>query len=94
MEQKKTEKANLEKKRTTFFEIGLVVVLGLTLIAFEWSSKSDMTNTLGEITEIVEDEDIIPITRQQPEQPPPPPPPPQVIETISIVDDDVELDDE
>lgn len=40
------------------------------------------------------EEEIIPITRPEEIQPPPPPPPPQVLETLSIVDDDVEIDDE
>jgi periplasmic protein TonB len=40
------------------------------------------------------EEEIIPITRPEEIQPPPPPPPPQVTETLEIVEDDVEIDDE
>ena len=47
MEHKKSNKANLENKRGIFLQIGLVVVLGITLAAFEWSSKPNMENTLG-----------------------------------------------
>lgn len=94
MEAKKTDRANLEKNKGLFLQIGLVVVLGLVLIAFEWKSRPDITNTLGEIADLEVEEEIIPITRQQPEQPPPPPPPPQVVEILNIVEDDVEIEDE
>lgn len=94
MEAKKTDKANLEKKKGLFLEIGLVIVLSLILIAFEWSSKPDLTNTLGQEEAMEVEEEIIPITRQQEVKPPPPPPPPQVIEVLNIVEDDVEIEDE
>lgn len=38
METKKSENANLESKRSIFFQIGLIIALGLTLVAFEWKS--------------------------------------------------------
>ena len=71
MEQKKTEQADLEKKRGLFLQIGLVVVMGLVLLAFEWKSKPKLDNTFGERLAEEVDEEIIPITRQ-PETPPPP----------------------
>ena len=76
MEPKKTKKANLEDKRGVFLQIGLVVVLGIMLAAFEWSSKPNLENTLGELADMDLEEEIIPITRQQEVKPPPPPPPP------------------
>ncbi len=93
MEVKKSNKANLENKTVLFFEIGLVTALAILLLFLEWTSKPKGDNLLlgmqsGEI-----DEEIIPITRQQPEQPPPPPPPPQVIEVINIVEDDVDIEE-
>ena len=94
MELKKSNNANLEGKRTIFLQIGLVVVLGVTLAAFEWSSKPNMENTLGELADMDLEEEIIPITRQQEVKPPPPPPPPKVTEVLTIVEDDVEIEDE
>lgn len=94
MERKKTQKADLENKRGLFLEIGLVVVLGAVLIAFEWSTKPAEIGGLMAVDDVVLDEEIIPITREQEVKPPPPPPPPQVVEEITIVDDDVEIDDE
>lgn len=94
MELKKSKKANLENNRTIFLQIGLVVVLGIILAAFEWSSKPNMENTLGELADMDLEEEIIPITRQQEVKPPPPPPPPKVTEVLNIVEDDVEIEDE
>ena len=94
MEIKKTDRANLEKNKGLFLQIGLVTVLSLILIAFEWTSKPDMSNTLGQEAEAEIEEEIIPITRQQEVKPPPPPPPPQVIEQLNIVENDVEIEDE
>lgn len=94
MEPKKSKKADLENKKGIFLEIGLVVVLALTLFAFEWSTKPNLENSLGELADMDLEEEIIPITRQQEVKPPPPPPPPKVTEVLNIVEDDVEIEDE
>jgi periplasmic protein TonB len=94
MELKKSDRANLEKKKGLFLQIGLVTVLALLLIAFEWTTREVATGTLGELADVVLEEEIIPITRPEEIQPPPPPPPPQIIESLNIVEDDVEIDDE
>ncbi len=94
MELKKSDKANLEKKKGLFLQIGLVTVLALLLIAFEWTTREVTTSTLGELTDVVMEEEIIPITRPEEIQPPPPPPPPQVTEVLNIVEDDVDIDDD
>ncbi len=93
MEAKKTKKADLESKRMLFLEIGLVVVLGIVLAAFEWSSRPKENRLFNQSLEDVGEEEIIPITRQQDQPPPPPPAPPQVFE-LNIVDDDVEIEDQ
>jgi protein TonB len=94
MELKKSKKADLESKKGIFLQIGLVVVLGITLAAFEWSSRPNMESTLGELADMDLEEEIIPITRQQDVKPPPPPPPPKVADVLNIVEDDVEIEDE
>lgn len=93
MEAKKTRKADLENKRMLFLEIGLVVVLGIVLAAFEWSSRPRENKMFNLASEDVGEEEIIPITRQQEQPPPPPPAPPQVFE-LNIVNDDVEIEDQ
>ena len=94
MELKKSDKANLEKKKGLFLQIGLVTVLALLLIAFEWTTREVATGSLGELSDVVLEEEIIPITRPEEIQPPPPPPPPQVTEVLNIVEDDVDIDDD
>jgi len=93
MELKKSDKANLEKRKGIFFEFGLVISISLLLIAFEWTSGGLSANEfdLGNQEQI--EEEMIPITRQQPE-PPKPVEPPKVTEELLIVDDNVTLDDE
>lgn len=93
MEPKKNPKADLEDKRGVFFMIGLVVVLALTLAAFEYKKYEDGPGSLGVLQVEDMEEEIIPITQQnQPPPPPPPPPPPQ--EILEIVEDDEEIENE
>ena len=77
MELKKSPKADLESKRNVYFMIGLVVSLGLMLLAFEWTTKPSKADSLGSINALDVEEEIIPITREQEIKPPPPPPPPK-----------------
>jgi protein TonB len=94
MELKKSTKADLEVKKNMFFLIGLVAALGITLVAFEWSTKPQKADSLGSIQTQEVEEEIIPITREQEVKPPPPPPPPKVVEVLTIVDNDVKIEDE
>lgn len=94
MEQKKTEKANLENKRGFFFEIGFIATLAVLLLAFEWSTKVEKAEDLGTVDINVDDEEMPPMTEQpQVELPPPPPPQQTVSDVIEIVDDKVVVDD-
>jgi len=94
MEVKKSPKADLENKKTVFMQIGLVVVLALVFIAFEWSNSDVDAEKFNMTQEVQAEEEIVPITRQEEVKPPPPPPPPKVTDVLNIVDDDVELDEE
>lgn len=92
MEPKKYKKADLEGKKTYFFEVGLIIALLIVFGAFEMKSYDKQTIDL--VQRVVDDtpEEIIPITEHKP--PPPPPPPPKVVTQIKIVEDDVEVEDE
>ena len=94
MELKKSTKADLENKRNTLLLVGLVLALGVTLLAFEWTTKPSKVESLGQVQAQEVEEEIIPITREQQVKPPPPPPPPKVVEVLNIVDDDVKIEDE
>lgn len=91
MEIKKSDKADLEKKKGIFLQIGYVVVLGIVLLAFEWGTRPKDSGSLGQIGDMDVEEEIIPITRHQE---PPPPSPAQQTEVINIVEDDMEIEDE
>lgn len=94
MELKKSPKADLENKSGIFIQIGLVVALGVTLVAFNWTSKVEKAASLGTMEQQQVEDEIIPITRQEQQQPPPPPPPPKSVEVLNIVDDNTQIDDE
>lgn len=94
MELKKNPKADLEKKKILFIEIGLVVSLFVVLMAFEWKSTGGVNTDFATLQDIVVEEEMIPITEQEEIKPPPPPQPVQVIDVINIVDDDVEIEDD
>ena len=94
MEIKKSEKANLENKKLLFLELGLIIALGITWFAFEWTSKETVVSVLEDTTEVLIEEEIIPITQETP-----PPPPAQVkipvlSDQIDIVDDEIEVNDD
>ncbi len=92
METKKTERADLENKKTLFFQIGLILSLLVVFGAFEYKSYDKITIDIAQ--RMVDDtpEEIIPITEQKVK--PPPPPPPKQVTKITIVEDDVEVEDE
>ena len=94
MEIKKSEKANLENKKLLFVEIGLVISLGITLFAFEWTSKETKVSTLEDTTEVLIEEEIIPITQETPPPPPAAPKIPVLSDQIDIVDDEIEIEDD
>lgn len=72
METKKSPKANLEKKRFLFLELGLVLALGICFAAFEWSSEEVNTSVLGDLSQSTDIEDDM-VNVKLPEPPPPPP---------------------
>ena len=94
MEIKKTPKADLENKKSTWLLVGYVIVLAFMFIAFEWTKRDIKIDTSQAITDLGFEEEIIPIT-EQPEQAAPPPPPaaPPIAETLTIVEDDADVEE-
>lgn len=93
MELKKNPKADLEKKRDLFFQIGLVIALALILFAFEYKMMpSDESTFVVQNTGKVEEE-IVPITKQE-EIKPQTPPPPAVTDVLEIVENNQEITNE
>lgn len=90
MEAKKTPSADLSRFSGMFLNLGLVVAVGVTLVAFEWKSYDEgALKDLGQVTDNFEEILDIPIT----EQPPPPPPPPVEQPIIQEIPDEVEIED-
>ena len=94
MEIKKSERANLENKKLLFIELGLVISLLITFVAFEWSSAEQQVAILEDTTQVVEEEEIIPITQETPPPPPAAPKIPILSDQIDIVDDEIVVEDE
>lgn len=85
MEPKKTEKADLTKKTSLFFSIGLVLTMSIIVMAFEYKTYDDtdvkdLGKQLNNMEEILE----VPPT----EQPPPPPPKIQQPQIIEVPDEE------
>lgn len=93
MEIKKSPKANLENKKLLFKEIGLIIALGIVLLAFEWSTSEKSEAGLKAETQVVIEEEQVPITQDTPPEIPETMKEPVVSDVIDIVDDDVKVDD-
>ena len=94
MEVKKSPKADLENKKSTWLLIGYVIVLAFMFVSFEWTKRDVKIDLSQAVADLVFEEEIeIPIT-EQPEMATPPPPPeaPAIVETLTIVDDDMDIE--
>lgn len=93
MERKKNKSVDLETRKSTHFLLGLVVVLALTLITFDWSTTERKENIFATLTEEVIEEEQMPITEElEPE--PIAPPEVNVTDIFEIVDNDVKIEHE
>ena len=93
MEIKKTPKADLENKKSTWLLVGYVIVLAFMFVAFEWTKRDIKIDTSQAITDLGFEEEIIPITEQPEQVAPPPPEAPSIAETLTIVDDDADVEE-
>ena len=93
MEKKKADKVNLEKSKSTFLLIGLVVTLSIILIGFEWTSLPKIDNNTEMVKQIAFEDEMIATRRQEPPKEQPKPETPKVAEVLDIVEDDVEIED-
>ena len=93
MKSKKSPKANLERKRGLFLEIGLVLALGICLAAFEWSSPNYKLEDLGNLATAVElEEEIINTFIKEPPPPVETKEPENIDPDFTIVENDVETE--
>ena len=62
-------------------------------VAFEWTKRDIKIDTSQAITDLVFEEEIIPITEQPEQVTPPPPEAPSIAETLTIVEDDADVEE-
>ncbi len=94
MELKKSNKADLEKKKSLFLEVGLVVTLSIILVAFEWTKGEGKGDDSNVVQEIQFEDEMMQITRREEPKPEPKPEQPKIAEVLDIVDDDVQIEDD
>ena len=92
MEEKKSPKANLENKKLMFTQIGLIISLAVAWVVFEIKSydKRELAD-IGRTVEVL-DEEMVEITKQDQPKPQPVEVPKQTTQ-LTIVEDDVEVED-
>ena len=93
MEEKKSPRANLENKKLMFIQIGLIISLLITWLAFEHKSydKREIDPSLLN-REVAVDEEMVEITKQEVLKPQPVEVPQQSTQ-IEIVENEVETED-
>ena len=85
MEAKKTDKADLQKKSTFFFSIGLLVTMAAVVTVFEHKSyEESLVDLVAKNTNTFEETLEVPPT----EQPPPPPPQVQQPQIVEVPDEE------
>ena len=94
MEIKKSEKADLERGKSTGLLIGFVMVLGLLFVALEYTQRDKEIDISGlAVAEVSLEEEMVPITLPEKKTVPPPPQSVSVAEIIEIVEDDAEIEE-
>ena len=93
MEVKKSPKADLEGKKSTWLLIGYVFILALMFVAFEWTDRDKQVSTDTGIAAVVFEEEMVPITEQEEKVAPPPPEVAPINETLEIVADDADVEE-
>lgn len=93
MEVKKSPKADLEGKKSTWLLIGYVVVLAFLFVAFEWTQRDIKIDTSQAVADVIFETEIIPITETPEQVAPPPPDAPTMADVLEIVDDKTEVEE-
>lgn len=87
----KTKFSKLEKHKSLFLQIGLIISLSIVLLAFEWRTSKDYSTDLDSLLlRPVIDDELPEITYRKEDVKPPIP----KAQELNIVDDQEEVDDE
>lgn len=95
MEIKKSERADLEKGKSTSLLIGFVMALAVMFVALEWTQREVEDNSdLYTARDVSLNEEMIPITLPEKKTVPPPPAAVTKAEIIEIVEDDADIEED
>ena len=94
MELKKNPKADLEKRKGIYIELGLIIALAAALVAFNVKSYDQEKIQVTERTVIDEVEEVVITTPPEETPPPPEPEAPEVITEVHVIDNNQESDNE
>ena len=95
MEPKKSVKADLERRKSLFFEVGLCVALALTLMAFELIGPREKRDETFQTQAVLIDDEMIVNTKREETPPPPPPAAPPVMSTVfEIVNNNIDIEND
>ena len=83
MNPRKNFRSDLDARKGLFLQLGLVVALGLSWMAFEWRTYEGGLIDLGALDALTEEEDMLVTNRT--------PPPPATIEIFKIVDNKIDI---
>lgn len=92
MESKKTQRADMEQRRTTGYLLGLVFVLALLYVSLEWNSASggDDIDPL-DLDELIHESELVPMSNEETQAQLEPEKKIEKAEQLRVVDDNVEL---
>jgi len=85
MEARKNPEAELEGRKPTFWLLGMLMALAMTLVVFEWTAFEATVSEMAALDMDLLEEEVIPPSAAPP---PPPPPPPAPTTVLEIVEDD------
>lgn len=95
MEIKKSERADLERGKSTSLLIGFVMALAVMFVALEWTQREvqDDSEIYG-VKDVSLNEEMVPITLPEKKTVPPPPAAVSQADILEIVDDDAEVEED
>lgn len=93
MDQKKSHRADLEKRQSTRVILGLIISLSLVLISFEWTTMTTLNTQINSAIEIEFEEEMIQLILRQETKPELKPELPPIAEVIELVENDILIED-
>ena len=95
MEIKKSERADLERGKSTSLLIGFVMALAVMFVALEWTQRDVEDNSeIYSARDVSLNEEMVPITLPEKKTVPPPPAAVTQSDILEIVDDDADIEED